>query len=101
MLDLTADDLGAWITADEVRHNTVIFSVRVIDLAVANGLGIDWDADRAVIVAGVADNELLMWLDDLYYDALDYLNSITPKPFYFTTNQDGLFLKDRSAVSAH
>jgi hypothetical protein len=98
MLDITAEDCGVWISADEVR-NYIEFSVRVIDLAASWGYPVEnsWEADRAVLMANVADDDLLSKMDAIYYDAIDYLNAdLYPYNLCFHVNRHGLFLTTRS-----
>lgn len=98
MIDLTAEDCGVWIPASEVR-NYIEFSIRVIDLAVSWGYPTDndWYADRAILMAGVADDNIISKMDSLYYDSLDYLNSqLYDSNVCFYVNRDGLFLTTRS-----
>jgi len=96
MLDVTANDCGQWLAGYSRMDapDFVMFSVYVIDLAITNGMEIDdsWYADRAVIAANVADDELLIKLDNIYWDALNYMNSIVPDEFWFEAEEWGLYL---------
>ena len=93
MLDVTADDLGPWLAGSEYR-SWIDFSIAVIDLAIDNDMQIDidaWESDKAVLLAGVGDDDLLESLDDAYYNALDYLNNNLPQDYFFYVT-DGLYL---------
>jgi hypothetical protein len=76
----------------------VAFSAHVIDLAINNGMEIYdlWYTDRAVILANAADRELLIKLDNTYWDALEYMNSILPDNFWFEAEEWGLYLLSQS-----
>ena len=95
MLKITDEDMGLWLHSSEYRTWND-FYIDVIDLAIENGLILgdqdSWDADKAIIRANVATDDILEEFDNLYTVAFDHLQNILPDRFFFTVDEEGLKL---------
>lgn len=97
MINATLIDTGIWIEGS--HSNSTDFTVAVVDLAIQHGFEIDqdvWESDRAIFSARVADSDMYEALDQTYYDALEYLNSILPEGYWFEVYEQSLYLTHES-----
>jgi hypothetical protein len=91
--EVTEAQLGVWIEGSSIR-TPIEFSIAIVDLAVSNGFEIDtdaWERDQPELLSEEPDYDLLEDLGFVTDAALDYLNSMLPRDFYFDF-QDGLCL---------
>ena len=98
-MQVTDADLGCLI--DGTHMSNLGFATAVIELAILHGFGGMFDVkqyrtDLKVLESGVLDDdeifEIHEGIDDLYYDALDYLNEVSPDEYYFDVEDSSLFL---------
>ena len=97
MINVTLIDTGIWI--EGTHSNVVDFTIAVIDLAIDRGFEIEkdlWESDRAVFVAGAADQDMIEDLDFTYYEALEYLNDNLPDGYWFEVYEQCLYLTHES-----
>lgn len=93
MMHVGLDKCGVWLPASE---NWYDFYLSVVDLAISNGMSVGSHispAERSDIISGSAEFDLLVYLDSLYYDALDYLCESVPDGYWFEGSEtSGLVL---------
>ena len=97
MINVTLIDTGIWIEGS--HSNSTDFTIAVVDLAIYHGFEINndlWESDRAIFVAGAADQEMIEDLDSIYYDAIDYLNDNLPDGYWFQVHEQCLYLTHES-----
>lgn len=98
-MNVTDSDLGCVI--DGSHWSILDFTTAVIDLAMNNGFDELFDVDLykndldRLANDALDDDEILdirEALDELYYDALDYLNETVTEGYYFDVHESSLFL---------
>ena len=96
---ITDEDLGCLI--DGSHMSSLEFITAVIDLAILHGFGgmIDvkiYRKDLKMLEYCILDDDEILEihesLDELFYDALDYLNEVSPEEYYFDVEDSSLFL---------
>jgi len=97
-MQVTDADLGCLI--DGTHMSDLGFITAVIELAIHHGFDRFsvklYRNDLEMLESGTLDDdeifEIHEGIDDLYYDALDYLNEVSPDEYYFDVEDSSLFL---------
>ena len=98
-MQVTDADLGCLI--DGTHMSNLGFITAVIELAIHHGFDETFSVklyrnDLEMLESGTLDDdeifEIHESLDELFYDALDYLNEVSPEDYYFDVEDSSLFL---------
>ena len=101
MINVTMEETGMWL--DGSHSNDIDFSVALVDLAIQYGFdnyfAVDqFEKDKPIFSARVADEEMLEDLTYLSEDAIDFLNTSLPEGYFFEIQDGCLYLIHESQV---